>query len=1366
MHIIPINESSHVQDTPLKSIQKPVERQSYERDDFSPLPPRSSRRRGKENFDDMEDSFEIRAPRRRAPNKTDSYEDLLRRKRAEERRYRSRFEEQDFDDDLRHMRLSSKNYKFNSKSDGFLSRRHYDDDDLDDEDPYGPRSRRSRRVRFTDDDDMDDSQWLRRRRLQDLDDEYDEDFEDLREQSRRRRQKSRVSQRISSAHEGRRAAAPEVETDMRRTKTDSELRSASAPLSEGTGIIGGREEPKALKLQEKERYRKELEKQRQEQEDKKKQERMERLGIGMESSPFTSQSSRPQEPKQQPPPGRQSLYSPPPSTYIPSSHPPPHPAVQPNPYDDPYFYYGGQERAAPQPSSVTVPPLGVGFASTFGNRYDRGIQQELTPRGRAPPSDPSPPETQAYQSAYEGDPHHQPPGGFSNIGRDDSSDSQKKRATQQALRDELERQMKEHAQKKEKEKIEKESQWLRRRRLQDLDDEYDEDFEDLREQSRRRRQKSRVSQRISSAHEGRRAAAPEVETDMRRTKTDSELRSASAPLSEGTGIIGGREEPKALKLQEKERYRKELEKQRQEQEDKKKQERMERLGIGMESSPFTSQSSRPQEPKQQPPPGRQSLYSPPPSTYIPSSHPPPHPAVQPNPYDDPYFYYGGQERAAPQPSSVTVPPLGVGFASAFGNRYEGGIQQELTPRGRAPPSDPSPPETQAYQSAYEGDPHHQPPGGFSNIGRDDSSDSQKKRATQQALRDELERQMKEHAQKKEKEKIEKERYERKMEAEIEAYNPWGKGGGGAPLRDQTGHLVTDLKKMHQYNQEGKIVSPRDPPPAKDIRFELPPEVNKISPEPAYPDQSGGDMGRTSSFGRSDPLKTKQPQDDIKMKAKLEYQLYLKQQKDLWLGKTQFFTFYNLELGALNSYFLVSFLASAKVEEKERKKKEEQEKIKREEELEEQRLEEQRIKMQKEFEEEQEKARRKEEEVRKRNEEMKAAQKAKKKQEDRRRKEMDEEREAELARKLDAEIAAKKAAGAMAARSSSPPIPTLRAKQEAADYTDASRIASPPIPTLANQRRHESPVPVSKPVYQEQGPSSRLDNDSDVLSQLTALRKQLKNEENKIQSQIGRMDATTKYQQIGQRRETDSRRSRREVDVFDRVRLSNKPGPPPLTTRRNGETSNNAAAEEFNKIKYEETSSLAGEFRSRFPQPAQTDSVLDLQQQEYLREQEDKISSLKAGFARSRPFGLNAQGPIRSKSKESLLDSESQFIAVDGPAADLPSLSQVDLRPRQSSARQRRRWKELEERAKEPNPYNAYKPPTPGGFSLNSVTSFNVDEVATKNDERLRRLDSIRRADAGDPEQVLQQFMNEHRRPLTRTSETSLEAETSFEPLPF
>lgn len=33
------------------------------------------------------------------------------------------------------------------------------------------------------------------------------------------------------------------------------------------------------------------------------------------------------------------------------------------------------------------------------------------------------------------------------------------------------------------------------------------------------------------------------------------------------------------------------------------------------------------------------------------------------------------------------------------------------------------------------------------------------------------------------------RYERKMEEEIATYNPWGKGGGGAPMRTQDGKIM-------------------------------------------------------------------------------------------------------------------------------------------------------------------------------------------------------------------------------------------------------------------------------------------------------------------------------------------------------------------------------------------------------------------------------------------------------------------------------------------------------------------------------------------------------------------------------------------------
>ena len=44
------------------------------------------------------------------------------------------------------------------------------------------------------------------------------------------------------------------------------------------------------------------------------------------------------------------------------------------------------------------------------------------------------------------------------------------------------------------------------------------------------------------------------------------------------------------------------------------------------------------------------------------------------------------------------------------------------------------------------------------------------------------------------------RYDRKIEQEAANYNPWGKGGGGAPLRDSTGHLVGKLS-AYGYNTE-------------------------------------------------------------------------------------------------------------------------------------------------------------------------------------------------------------------------------------------------------------------------------------------------------------------------------------------------------------------------------------------------------------------------------------------------------------------------------------------------------------------------------------------------------------------------------------
>lgn len=55
---------------------------------------------------------------------------------------------------------------------------------------------------------------------------------------------------------------------------------------------------------------------------------------------------------------------------------------------------------------------------------------------------------------------------------------------------------------------------------------------------------------------------------------------------------------------------------------------------------------------------------------------------------------------------------------------------------------------------------------------------------------------------------------------------------------------------------------------------------------------------------------------------------------------------------------------------------------------------------------------------------------------------------------------------------------------------------------------------------------------------------------------------------------------------------------------------------------------------------------------------------------------------RPVSRDSLLESESQFLAVDDPKQMLP-IEQMSSRPRQSSARERRRWKQLEDMARNP-----------------------------------------------------------------------------------
>ncbi|XP_055007008.1 centrosome and spindle pole-associated protein 1 [Boleophthalmus pectinirostris] len=77
------------------------------------------------------------------------------------------------------------------------------------------------------------------------------------------------------------------------------------------------------------------------------------------------------------------------------------------------------------------------------------------------------------------------------------------------------------------------------------------------------------------------------------------------------------------------------------------------------------------------------------------------------------------------------------------------------------------------------------------------SERQRKENYQEALR----QQIKDKAEDRRREKKERELYEAKKVSEMMAYNPWGRAGGGAPLIDQTGNLITQLNEMHKLNKQ-------------------------------------------------------------------------------------------------------------------------------------------------------------------------------------------------------------------------------------------------------------------------------------------------------------------------------------------------------------------------------------------------------------------------------------------------------------------------------------------------------------------------------------------------------------------------------------
>ncbi|XP_063968727.1 centrosome and spindle pole-associated protein 1-like isoform X21 [Lytechinus pictus] len=308
----------------------------------------------------------------------------------------------------------------------------------------------------------------------------------------------------------------------------------------------------------------------------------------------------------------------------------------------------------------------------------------------------------------------------------------------------------------------------------------------------------------------------------------------------------------------------------------------------------------------------------------------------------------------------------------------------------------------------------------------DSNLSPRSQANTSSYREQLLLQMKEKEAKKNADIAARAAYEAKQEKEIEIYDPWGKGGGGAPMRDKQGKIVADLKQLHNRNETilndpnrkdlQLYAGSANAPPTNPAAAQGPGQ--EVSPLLAAAASAGVGSGPAPgpTYGKIKGSITGPTSDPVADSNRNEYQDQLRQQ----------------------------------VEEKKRRELEEKEKIRLEEEKEERRLAAQRERIQREYDAELERKKQKEEVQRKQKEDLEKQLEDKRKESEAKKKEANEKRRREAEEKLRHRDINHNVNNLSLPRGSSPPIPALRTKEP-----ELQRISSPPIPTHQKKEDRET-----------------------------------------------------------------------------------------------------------------------------------------------------------------------------------------------------------------------------------------------------------------------------------------------------------------------
>ncbi|XP_072768359.1 centrosome and spindle pole-associated protein 1-like isoform X6 [Nerophis lumbriciformis] len=515
------------------------------------------------------------------------------------------------------------------------------------------------------------------------------------------------------------------------------------------------------------------------------------------------------------------------------------------------------------------------------------------------------------------------------------------------------------------------------------------------------------------------------------------------------------------------------------------------------------------------------------------------------------------------------------------------------------------------------------------------------RSTKQTNLDYLEglhKQIQEQQERKRVEREEQERYEAKLKDDMRRHQPWGRGGGGAPLRDSTGHLIADLSQMHKLNEEAKSHPDRR-------RAAVMTANNRVS----------GTVAESSCTDTSDRLPgfTHVQTPQLVVGNMFDNQLIQEQFTQQQLRDNEK---YKAEL-------------KLQIEEKQRKQAEEREQIRLEEEKLDKKVAEDMARIQKDYEEEQEKKKRKEMEVKARVEKqhLLAEQKRKeiesKKAEEKKEaesKKADEKKKAAQEKQCEQE---REAQIEMVHRELPPSKSTLERKQQCSSRppTIESRQSTAPL------SEQSLSIPHSPPACRNELRSAA--EQREVYSKLSALRQQLHRRLKRMEPEVN-----LQYEDWDEMDSLFARRqAHQQVDVFEMARR--RPQAP--VRRHNSRKLQPSTLLRIHDLLQLDHSDGESRLSSTEVQTEKTGGVIsrsrwdDMEPRQRSTHQDDCFDISPPDQNHYLDLSVLKGSEMGRLPRGSLLESESAFLATLGEDFPVPSSPDVNM-THQPSARERRR----------------------------------------------------------------------------------------------